>query len=74
MHIYYCVPQRWWVGGGTLSEKLLLRFHDGLKGLERLKYTIAAAAVIASVDLELSFTVKKDITHIQSLCVEIDRL
>ncbi|RDX93176.1 Membrin-11 [Mucuna pruriens] len=67
-------------GGGTLSEvhqsakKLLLRSRDSLERLERLEYSAAAAAVVAGADSELSFAVKKDITQIQSLCVEMDRL
>ena len=64
-------------GGGTLSEihqsakKLLLRSRDGL---ERLEYSAPAAAAVSGADSELSFAVKKDITQIQSLCVEMDRL
>ncbi|KAK7304962.1 hypothetical protein VNO77_42858 [Canavalia gladiata] len=64
-------------GGGTLSEihqtakKLLIRSRDGL---ERLEYSASATAAVAGVDSELSFAVKKDITQIQSLCVEMDRL
>ncbi|XP_020227464.1 membrin-11 [Cajanus cajan] len=67
-------------GGGTLSEihqsakKLLLRSRDGLERLERLEYSATAAAAVAGADSELSFSVKKDITQIQSLCVEMDRL
>ncbi|KAL2329194.1 hypothetical protein Fmac_022621 [Flemingia macrophylla] len=67
-------------GGGTLSEihqfakKLLLRSRDGLERLERLEYSSTAAAAVAGSDSELSFAVKKDITQIQSLCVEMDRL
>lgn len=63
-------------GGGTLSEiyqsarKLLLRTRDGLERLERLEYSSSAAGM----DTELSFAIKKDITQIQSLCVEMDRL
>ncbi|KAI4308137.1 hypothetical protein L6164_031241 [Bauhinia variegata] len=62
-------------GGGTLSEvyqsakKLLLRTRDGLERLERLEYSTSAG-----MDTELSFSIKKDITQIQSLCVEMDRL
>ncbi|KAK4258213.1 hypothetical protein QN277_007685 [Acacia crassicarpa] len=62
--------------GGTLSEiyqsarKLLLRTRDGLERLERLEYSTSAAGM----DTQLSFAVKKDITQIQSLCVEMDRL
>ncbi|KAK7387002.1 hypothetical protein VNO78_27439 [Psophocarpus tetragonolobus] len=63
-------------GGGTLSEvhqsakKLLLRARDGLERLERLEYSSTSSVA----DSELSFAVKKDITQIQSLCVEMDRL
>ncbi|KAJ7960627.1 Membrin [Quillaja saponaria] len=62
-------------GGATLSElyqnakKLLLRTRDGLERLERLEYSTSTG-----MDTELSFTIKKDITQIQSLCVEVDRL
>jgi len=64
-------------GGGTLSEiyqsakKLLLRSRDGLERLERLEYSATADT---GADTELSFAVKKDITQIQSLCVEMDSL
>ncbi|QCD79407.1 golgi SNAP receptor complex member 2 [Vigna unguiculata] len=64
-------------GGGTLSEihqsakKLLLRSRDGLERLERLEYSATAGT---GADTELSFAVKKDITQIQSLCVEMERL
>ena len=67
-------------GGGTLSEihqsakKLLLRSRDGLERLERLEYSAAAGAAFSGADSELSFAVKKDITQIQTLCVEMDRL
>ncbi|KAJ1394759.1 putative membrin-11-like [Sesbania bispinosa] len=67
-------------GGGTLSEvhqrakKLLLRSRDGLERLERLEHSSSATAAVAGVDSELSYAVKKDITQIQSLCVEMDRL
>ncbi|KAI4305975.1 hypothetical protein L6164_029296 [Bauhinia variegata] len=62
-------------GGGTLSEvyqsakKLLLRTRDGLERLERLEHSTSAG-----MNTELSFSIKKDITQIQSLCVEMDRL
>ena len=62
-------------GGGTLSEvyqsakKLLLRTRDGLERLERLEYSTSSG-----MDAELAFGIKKDITQIQSLCVEMDRL
>ncbi|KAL2342635.1 hypothetical protein Fmac_003920 [Flemingia macrophylla] len=66
-------------GGGTLSEihqstkKLLLRSRDGLERLERLEYS-ATGTTVAGADSEISFAVSKDITQIQSLCVEMDRL
>ncbi|KAH0972703.1 hypothetical protein GBA52_024859 [Prunus armeniaca] len=62
------------IGGGTLSEiyqsakKLLLRTRDGLEKLERLEN----AGGIDSPDLSTS--VKKDISQIQSLSSEMDRL
>lgn len=63
-------------GGGTLGEihhnarKLLLKTRDGLERLERLEYSTSTA-----VDSpELSFSIKRDIAQIQSLCVEMDRL
>ncbi|KAJ9693703.1 hypothetical protein PVL29_009585 [Vitis rotundifolia] len=64
-------------GGGTTfseiyqnSKKLLLRARDGLERLERLEFSSSNP-----VDSpELSFAVKKDISQIQSLCVEMDRL
>ncbi|XP_061357648.1 membrin-11-like [Gastrolobium bilobum] len=64
-------------GGGTLSEvhqnakKLLFRSRANL---ERLEGPATAAASVAGADSELAFAVKKDITQIQSLCVEMDRL
>lgn len=67
-------------GGGTLSEvhqsakKLLLRCRDGLERLERLEHSTSTSAAVAGVDSELSFSVKRDINQIQSLCVEMDRL
>ncbi|XP_047309589.1 membrin-11-like [Impatiens glandulifera] len=62
-------------GGGTLSElyhsskRLLIRTRDGLERLERLEFSSNA---IDSPDL--STAIRKDITQIQSLCVEMDRL
>lgn len=64
-------------GGGTTfseiyqnSKKLLLRTRDGLERLERLEFSSSNP-----VDSpELAFAVKKDISQIQSLCVEMDRL
>lgn len=61
-------------GGGTLSEihqtarKLLLRTRDGLERLERLEYSNSSSSS------DLSFAVSKDITQIQSLCVEMSQL
>ncbi|KAM7280513.1 hypothetical protein ACFE04_007647 [Oxalis oulophora] len=59
-------------GGGTLSEvyqnskRLLLKARDGVERLE---------CSTSSIDSpELSFAVKKDISQIQSLCVEMDTL
>ncbi|XP_057971238.1 membrin-11 [Malania oleifera] len=63
-------------GGGTLSEvyqsakKLLLRTRDGLERLERLEFSTSNG-----VDSpELAFAIKRDISQIQSLCVEMGRL
>ncbi|XP_043706817.1 membrin-11-like [Telopea speciosissima] len=62
--------------GGTLSDiyqrskRLLLRTRDGLEKLER--YEISFSNGLDSP--ELSSSLKKDIAHIQSLCVEMDRL
>lgn len=64
-------------GGGTLSEiyqsakKLLLRSRDGLERLERLEYSSTSASIDSP---ELSFSVKKDISQILSLCADMDRL
>lgn len=64
-------------GGGTLSEiyqtakKLLLRARDGVERLERLESSTSSGGLDSP---ELSFTVKKDISQIQSLCAEMDRL
>nr|ACJ84121.1 unknown [Medicago truncatula]AFK45862.1 unknown [Medicago truncatula] len=61
-------------GGGTFSEihqtarKLLLRTRDGLERLERLEYSNSSSSS------DLSFAVSKDITQIQSLCVEMSQL
>ncbi|KAM6570497.1 hypothetical protein CsatB_018482 [Cannabis sativa] len=65
-------------GGVTLSEmyqnsrKLLIRTRDGLERLERLEYSSSTSTAIDSPDL--SFSVKKDIAQIQSLCLDMDRL
>lgn len=61
-------------GGGTLSEiyqsakKLLLRTRDGLERLERLEYSSG----IDSPDLSMS--IRNDLSQIQSLCADMDRL
>ncbi|XP_052176451.1 membrin-11-like [Diospyros lotus] len=65
-------------GGRTLSEvyqsskRLLLRTRDALERLERLEFSSSSGAGVDSP--ELSFAVKRDITQIQSLCAEMDRL
>ncbi|XP_039137776.1 membrin-11-like [Dioscorea cayenensis subsp. rotundata] len=77
-------------GGGSLSEiyqnarRLLLRTRDGLARLERFEsssFSSAAASSSSSAPLgigldspELSFSVKRDIAQIQSLCTDMDRL
>lgn len=63
-------------GGGTLSgiyqnsKRLLIGTRDALERLERLEFSSSAGMDSP----ELSFSIKKDITRIQSLCVEMDRL
>lgn len=63
-------------GGSTLSEiyqnakKVVLRTRDGVERLERLEYS--SAGMESPSDLSSSIT--RDITYIQSLCVEMDRL
>ncbi|KAK0600371.1 hypothetical protein LWI29_014334 [Acer saccharum] len=65
------------VEGGTLSEihqsarKLLLKARDGVEKLERLESSTSNGGFDSP---ELSFAVKKDISQIQSLCVDMDRL
>ncbi|XP_031101591.1 membrin-11-like [Ipomoea triloba] len=76
-------------GGGTLSElfqssrRLLLKTRDGLEKLERFEYSSSSVAFssssnAASLGLDSSDhlfdAVRKDITQIQSLCSEMDRL
>ncbi|KAL7225777.1 hypothetical protein ACSBR1_021023 [Camellia fascicularis] len=71
-------------GGGTLSElyqsskRLLLRTRDSLERLERLEFSSSSSSSSsngAAVDTpELSFAIKRDISQIQSLCAEMDRL
>ncbi|KAK4786821.1 hypothetical protein SAY86_010654 [Trapa natans] len=64
-------------GGGTLSElyqnvrRVLLRTRDGMERLERLESSTAGGGLDS---LELSDSIKRDISQIQSLCVEMDRL
>ncbi|XP_059451753.1 membrin-11-like [Corylus avellana] len=65
-------------GGGrsTLSEiyqdakKVVLRTRDAVERLERFEYSSAGM----ESPPELSSSIARDITHIQSLCVEMDRL
>ncbi|KAL8172435.1 hypothetical protein V2J09_024239 [Rumex salicifolius] len=71
-------------GGSTLSEvyqnskKLLLKTRDGLERLERLESSSSvstAAAGAGSVDSpELSYAIRRDISQLQSFCVEMDRM
>lgn len=64
-------------GNGTLSElyqnakKVVIRTRDAVERLERLEYSSGSIGMDSP---ELSFSITKDITHIQSLCVEMDRL
>ncbi|KAJ9186640.1 hypothetical protein P3X46_002187 [Hevea brasiliensis] len=64
-------------GGRTLSEiyqnakKVLLIARDGVERLERLESSTSNGRLDFP---ELSFKVKKDISQIQSLCAEMDRL
>lgn len=66
-------------GGGTLSEvyqnskRLLLKARDGLERLERLEYA-SSSATSSSDSPELSNSLNRDISQIQSLCSEMDRL
>ncbi|XP_010251670.1 PREDICTED: membrin-11-like [Nelumbo nucifera] len=64
------------VEGRTLSEiyqsskRLLLKTRGGLERLERFEFSSSNG-----VDSpELSYAIKRDISQIQSLCVEMDRL
>lgn len=77
-------------GGGTLSEvyqnarRLLLRTRDGLEKLERLESsssshssslpTPAAPGGTGMDSGDLSTSINRNITQIQSLCAEMDRL
>ncbi|XP_058084625.1 membrin-11-like [Magnolia sinica] len=66
--------------GGTLSEiyqssrHLLLRTRDGLERLERLDASSSSFSSNAVDSPDLAFSIKKDISQIQSLCVEMDRM
>uniref|UniRef100_A0A2N9IQJ9 Endonuclease/exonuclease/phosphatase domain-containing protein n=1 Tax=Fagus sylvatica TaxID=28930 RepID=A0A2N9IQJ9_FAGSY len=65
-------------GGNTLSEiyqnakKVQLRTRDALEQLERLEYSTGVS--MESQFPYLSSSIKRDLTHIQSLCIEMDRL
>jgi len=52
-------------GGGTLSE--IHQTHDRFERLERLEYSNSSSS-----SSNLFFSVSKDITQIQSLCVEMN--
>lgn len=67
------------------ARRLLLRTRDALEKLERLdsssfsssSYSSSSSASLAGIGLdpsELSFSIKRDVTQIQSLCAEMDRL
>ncbi|KAI3879119.1 hypothetical protein MKX03_010623 [Papaver bracteatum] len=63
-------------GGGTLSEihpnskRLLMGVRGGLERLEQLEFSSSSG-----IDSpELSFSIKRDISQIRSLCFEMDRL
>ncbi|XP_026436458.1 membrin-11-like [Papaver somniferum] len=63
-------------GGGTLSEKyhnskkLSMRIRGELERLEQLEFSSPSG-----IDSpELSFSIKRDISQIHSLCVDMDRL
>ncbi|KAK7854177.1 membrin-11 [Quercus suber] len=65
-------------GGNTLSEiyqnakKLQLRSRDALERVERVEYS--SGGNLESQTPELSASIKTDLTQIQSLCVQMDRL
>ncbi|GMY26307.1 membrin-11 [Fagus crenata] len=65
-------------GGNTLSEiyqnakKVQLRTRYALERLERLEYSTSVS--MESQFPYLSSSIKRDLTHIQSLYVEMDRL
>lgn len=64
-------------GGGTLSElyhssrRLLLKTRECLEHLERLEFSSSSNTVDAS---ELAVVVRRDISHIQTLCSDMDGL
>ncbi|KAH9626762.1 hypothetical protein KSS87_022076 [Heliosperma pusillum] len=64
-------------GGTTLSEvyqtakKLLMKIRDSLERLERLESSTSAGAAAMP---ELGFEIDKDITHLHSLCIDMDHL
>ncbi|KAL6005175.1 Membrin-11 [Asimina triloba] len=67
-------------GGGTLSEiyqssmRILFRARDGLEKLERLDSSFSSFTSGAVDSPDLAFALKKDISQIQALCVEMDRM
>uniref|UniRef100_A0A2N9IPZ1 Uncharacterized protein n=1 Tax=Fagus sylvatica TaxID=28930 RepID=A0A2N9IPZ1_FAGSY len=54
------------------AKKVQLRTRDALERLERLEYSTGVS--MESQFPYLSSSIKRDLTHIQSLCVEMDRL
>ncbi|KAK1263716.1 Membrin-11 [Acorus gramineus] len=64
-------------GGATISDmyqrstKLFIRIRDGLDRLDRLE---SSSSIMADAPPELSFSIKKDIAQVQSLCADMDRL
>ncbi|GAV88738.1 V-SNARE_C domain-containing protein [Cephalotus follicularis] len=64
-------------GGSTLSDiyqsskKLLLRARDGIERLERLESSTSNGGLDSP---DLSHSIKRDISQIQSLCFDMDRL
>ncbi|PIA54087.1 hypothetical protein AQUCO_00900574v1 [Aquilegia coerulea] len=62
-------------GGGTLSEiyqnskRLLIKTRDAVERLERLEFSSPGMD-----SPELSYSIKRDISQIQSFCVDMDRL
>ncbi|KAF5457029.1 hypothetical protein F2P56_021167 [Juglans regia] len=53
------------------AKKVVLRTRDAVERLERLEYPSGKAGMDSP---ELSSSITRDITQIQSLCVEVDRL